>query len=493
MSKNLILPLIIDNITTKLTHIEYIDNLKHTFNDITFDIKILNKGGIVITPNEQQHINKFLDTTKYNPDIYGNTLDIHVIGESRDLRPWLCINKINTDTPLDIVKNKLETLNNNINIKALHRKRKGPYDTTLILFKTTDHTVDNTLINKQITINNNKCYIRKYINAGQIRCSKCNRIGHLKNKCKNTKTCVMCAGNDCPDGKCKSSLRECVNCTQAHPSSFPNCPAIKSHIKHQFNIKRQTNIELNQDNIINSQTKINTELTNRINTLEQLINKQAHESKTLLDTQININKENCNQINNNTIVIKELQEKLDKQLQINIKINKDIDDLKDGHNELVSDINRDIESDKVIYQDIADKIEILVQSINKNTIELENTDIEELRENLDDLNEMDSETKIIDNINLNTKTLKDNQQHLEIIAEHVNIEITNKLKEVEEAQIDIYNNKLIPLKDKLDKTYKQVTKITNYINTITNTITNKDEANSEEESTTHNTRSKKKE
>ena len=323
--EKLILPVIIDNITTKLNPNIYIENLKNTFNNIEFNTKLLKKGGIVVTPTQQHHISTFLNTDKYNPDIFGNKLDIHVVGADRDLRPWLCINKIDINTSLDTIQHNIEALDNNIKIQALHRKNKGPYETTLILFKTTDNNTDKLILNKHLTINNNKCHIRLYINAGQTRCTQCNKIGHIKNKCSYTQTCVMCAGSDCPVGKCKNSFRKCVNCTLDHPSSFPNCPALKAHLKDKFNIKRQNNVEHNQINQhINTSTQIDN-LTNRINILEQLIKKQAHESKTLLDTQININTENCSLINTQKTHIEELQNKLNSQTQLNIDINNKID------------------------------------------------------------------------------------------------------------------------------------------------------------------------
>ena len=69
-------------------------------------------------------------------EIFGENLYIHLA--DKDQRPWLCINKFKTDKDINIIKDKIESINTtsgNIKIEGLHRKKKGQYWTTLVLFK----------------------------------------------------------------------------------------------------------------------------------------------------------------------------------------------------------------------------------------------------------------------------------------------------------------------------------------------------------------------
>ena len=104
--KKPILPIIIDNIHSNKSRPDIIKNLIETFKHVTFDIKQLNKGGIVITPLEQHKVNSFFNLDKYNTEFFGNNLYIHLAGETKDLRPWLCINKIPINTDLNDIKHK---------------------------------------------------------------------------------------------------------------------------------------------------------------------------------------------------------------------------------------------------------------------------------------------------------------------------------------------------------------------------------------------------
>ena len=369
-----IIPVIIDNINSNKTNNDRINYIKDTFKDIDVEIKILNKGGIVLTPKIQHHINSLLKLDKYNPEYFGKDLYIHLAGENKDLRPWLCINKISLNTEINTIRTQLEslnTLNNNIKIEGLHRKRKGPYDTTLILFKSTDHQSEETLLNKQLNINGNICHIRKYINAGQTRCTKCQKIGHRTNNCKNNKLCVMCAGDACPVGECANPIRKCVNCAQNHSSAFKNCPAIKAHAKELFNIKKHKSFEQHitekHNNITSTQTQYNADLalikdnqlklnqiltshTDQIDTLNNIIKtmQDKHlEQINLLNTQLNeqtqLNVKLQDNINTQNTLINDTTRRLDMQIEYSTdnikKINKITYEINQAHNDIITEIN----------------------------------------------------------------------------------------------------------------------------------------------------------
>ena len=401
-----IIPVIIDNIKSTKTHNEIINNLNETFNQITFTTKKLNKGGIVITPSEQHQINSFLKIDKYNPEFFGNKLDIHLAGADRDLRPWMCINKIALDTNLDEIQHQLESFKttHNIEITALHRKQKGPYDTTLILFKTTDHIAEDTLLNEHIIINNTKCKIRKYINAGQIRCTKCQKIGHLKHSCKNTKTCVMCAGDKCPVGTCKNTYRKCVNCSLDHSSAFKNCPAIKSHKKESFNIKRHKSFEehitVKHNNLTTTQTQYNEDL-NKIKDNQVKLNDILTSLREQIDTLNDIIK---NLQINHTNEITKLTTQLNEQTQLNVELKDNIN----TQNTLINDITKRLDTHIVDSTDNFKNLTTNLTTQNELTIDLQNEiDLEN-----------DTFKKLIKNIEKYlTKTITDVVENKKYIAD----------------------------------------------------------------------------
>ena len=395
----LIIPIILDNIKTKLNIVELTKELTDTFNTLNINIttKTLNRGGIVITPEHQNDINTLLDTKHYNTDKFGTDLYIHLAGETENLRPWLCINKAPLNLELKDIKNKIE-ISSDTNIEALHRKVKGPFNTTLILFKTKNINTDNKLLNTVIHFNDtNKGTIRKYINTGQTRCTQCQQIGHLKKTCKNPAACVLCGGNTCPSGHCKNDTRKCVNCEQDHAASYKNCPAIKQHAKDNFKIKRQLNVESNQNNLINTQTKINLELNNqhqtnttitqqidtlndRLKTLVDNFNQQIKEFKTQLSTQAQINIENNTTIDNQNKYIKELQTQLGTQTQINIDLNNTTSNNTNQIKELETQQNLHIENTDINI----DKIEKVINTIKSELGKRINENVEQI--NLQDDN-----------------------------------------------------------------------------------------------------------
>ena len=119
---------------------------------------------MIITPSDHAGTNSLLQTDKYPPHIYGHNIYIHLTKDKTDTILWLCINQVeyNKDTEhqtLTDIKNKINSIknkltNSDITIEGLHRKQKGPLQTTLLLFKTMHEIDQQTLTENKITHNN---------------------------------------------------------------------------------------------------------------------------------------------------------------------------------------------------------------------------------------------------------------------------------------------------------------------------------------------------
>ena len=242
---------------------------------------------------------------------------IHLPEEITDTRPWLCINQVpydetNEDETLNTIKDKLteiqtETLGTNIEIEALHRKITH-LPSTLILFKTIDKIQENTLLNTKLNINNRTHKINKYIDKTQIQCTKCRQIGHLRGTCRNKYACPRCASEHCPPGNCRNNFRRCVNCKEAHASTYKGCKILKKHTEDRYkekakysktdriqeNQKRQEeqiqNLNKNVKNTENLQDEINKlkqEIDirdNKINELINIFNKKTNQMDNIMQT-----------------------------------------------------------------------------------------------------------------------------------------------------------------------------------------------------------------
>ena len=106
---------------------------------------------------------------------------------------------------------------------------KGPFPTTLLLFKVRSEADERLLLNHGVEFNNKVRPIRRFLNPAQVRCTNCQKIGHLAKGCKLPKKCVRCASPSCNTGNCSKKTRKCSNCGQSHASSYKNCPALKEH------------------------------------------------------------------------------------------------------------------------------------------------------------------------------------------------------------------------------------------------------------------------
>ena len=259
-------PIIIDNIKTTLNKTQIDRTLKDTFKDIKFSIQHLKKGGVVLTPELspriQEHTCSMLKKEKYQKEIFGNSLYIHLAGK-KDVRPWLCINKIPPQISLQEIEAELKKLN--IETEGLHRKQNGSLISTIILFKVNNERIEKQITHTKITIGNTTTNIRKYINANTLRCTNCQQLGHLNRGCKNIRRCVRCAATTCPPGAClNGTLRRCVNCKEAHSSAYKNCKAQKTNNKNNMDKMIQKQAEhtiLNRHHTLQAQqTQCNKEI-----------------------------------------------------------------------------------------------------------------------------------------------------------------------------------------------------------------------------------------
>ncbi|XP_017466295.1 PREDICTED: uncharacterized protein LOC108359128 [Rhagoletis zephyria] len=68
--------------------------------------------------------------------------------------------------------------------------------------------------------------VQEYI-PNPMRCRNCQRLGHTKNRCRNTELCKECA-NTTPHETWQRTF--CINCEiEAHPSYDPSCPTFLKH------------------------------------------------------------------------------------------------------------------------------------------------------------------------------------------------------------------------------------------------------------------------
>ena len=254
--------------------------LKLAFPGKTFTIKQLKKGGIVLTPEKQKDVNAFLQHDRYNPQYFGQHIYIHFPQSDSDQRPWLCINKVPQTYNLNHLATQINDIHPDIKVEGLHRKQSTTYQTTLILFKTSNEITQNLLLHHSIQINQSTSQITKYIPKTQTRCTNCQKLGHLRKQCKQKSRCVRCAGYSCLPHNCKSASRKCVNCGLNHSASYKNCPILKQHTQDNFNQKRQktyADIVTSSYNAVTdlqtTQTNSHNETTNQIDHLNEQINK----------------------------------------------------------------------------------------------------------------------------------------------------------------------------------------------------------------------------
>jgi len=73
------------------------------------------------------------------------------------------------------------------------KKGQEQLPTTLILFKTKDDIAEQHLLNNSLNIEHERYTVRRFITEQQVRCTNCQRIGHLAKTCKAHSVCVSTA------------------------------------------------------------------------------------------------------------------------------------------------------------------------------------------------------------------------------------------------------------------------------------------------------------
>ena len=170
-------------------------------------------------------MNTTLKQSKWDENIFGKDLYIHLA--NKDVRPWLCVNKVPPTMDLAKIKEGISKIDPvvgmkkwEINIECLHRKFKGSYPP---------------ISDQCILIDGKQLKFRKYLGSTSFRCTRCEELGsHLSKDCSNPKKCVRCAGPDCEIRNCKKGTLLCSNCRGGHTSAYKSCPALKAKKQNLF-------------------------------------------------------------------------------------------------------------------------------------------------------------------------------------------------------------------------------------------------------------------
>ena len=274
--------------------------LKRCKPTVTFmALKILKKGGLLITPKEYKDTNALLQPWPENA--FGGNIYVH-LAKGIDFRPWLCLNKFSEGNHISKIKTELD--NQNILIEGLHRHTKGQnLLTTLIKFKTVSEKSEKYLLSSGIIIEGKKYTVRKYIAKTHMRCTNCQLLGHLRSTCKNEKKCVRCASTTCKPGDCKNPFRKCVNCGGNHSSAYKNCEKMKTFTKTKFHQEKTKSYAAIVKTNAKQLTKLNTELI-------EIKNKLAYPKKTNLENDEEFTS------SSKTLDLKELTTSLSKTLNL---------------------------------------------------------------------------------------------------------------------------------------------------------------------------------
>ena len=120
--------------------------------------------------------------------------------------PAIASNRIPLDMHDSIIRTALENHmapGHFIDPEGIQKNTKGPLPSTLYIFKVKDSTTGKSITDTDITIDGKQYRIRKFIQSGILRCTKCQGFGHLWKVCNKPKNCVRCSGPNCEVGDCK--------------------------------------------------------------------------------------------------------------------------------------------------------------------------------------------------------------------------------------------------------------------------------------------------
>ena len=257
-STRIIPPIIIDNITIAHTQSETLAQITKQFPDIQITKKqFLLRGGLALTPKHPKDANTISLIKNWDVAFFGPHIYIHLA--HKDLRPWYCINRI----PLDMQDSVIRTALGNhrtpsgqlIHPEGIHRNTKGPLPTNLYIFKVKDSTTGKSITDTDITIDGKQYRIRKFIQSGVLRCTKCQGFGHLWKGCKKPKKCVRCSGPNCTVGDCKKPQRKCANCGGGHSAAMKTCPERKKQMREFYLREKSKTYTSNLNSKLMSQQK----------------------------------------------------------------------------------------------------------------------------------------------------------------------------------------------------------------------------------------------
>lgn len=114
-------------------------------------------------------------------------------------------------------------------------KRKEDYN--MIKAVCIDANTVNRLLNTGIKIEYCNYKAEKYIKQIRpVQCYKCQKFGHISNKCLETEsTCVRCGDkHKLSECKAEANLQKCSNCHGNHTSSFAGCSVYQKHLKEKL-------------------------------------------------------------------------------------------------------------------------------------------------------------------------------------------------------------------------------------------------------------------
>ena len=423
-------PIIVDNMTSKYNKEQLVKKLHETFNKIPFTTRHLKQGGIAITPTVTEdlpkHTNTLLNKDNYPTNIFGQHLYIHLSNDN-DLRPWLCLNKVDYDITMDEISQKLNE--HYIQHEGLHRKLNGTLPTTLILFKVTNKHQHDLIINKKLPINKQISTIRQHINISTIRCTHCQKLGHIRRLCPNPRRCVRCAGENCLPQACQNGTKRiCVNCGGDHASSYKNCKHIKSYNKGQFEFaKQQSYTQI----LTNKQTTIQEQQKQQHQQIEAIQNTQ--QNTTNIQETIDNLKTKYDELTNehNKILTEHAQiiTLFTTHKQINIKMNETINTLQQEIEELKE--QKSIHSTPNKIQDIIESLKQEMKANNDNN----KIQLAALSKDNNNLKQQIKQHKQQNNTNQNKNTNNNKlvqkiHEQSEDIDEHINTTMTRILKDI---------------------------------------------------------------
>ena len=80
---------------------------------------------------------------------------------------------------------------------------------------------------KEVSVGYVKVKVRPFV-PSPMRCFRCLRFGHTRERCRNQPACGKCSSRDHSSDSCTAETLRCVNCDRdqsPHSAFDPSCPA----------------------------------------------------------------------------------------------------------------------------------------------------------------------------------------------------------------------------------------------------------------------------